>query len=231
MSQQLPLALGLHHAPSLEDFVVGRNQGVIDALTRAIDGRGEAVVYLFGAAGCGLTHLLLGQCAAAEQRGLRCAYLPLAERAVLAPEMLEGLETLDLVAVDDVQLIAGDMAWEEALFALFNRCRDHGARMLFSADRGPAALPLHLPDLRSRLAWGLTLSLQPLDDRGRLELLQSLAARRALNMPDDVARYLLERGSRHPSDLVEIVTLLDQASLAEQRRLTIPFVRDKLGLG
>lgn len=230
MSRQLPLALGLQHMPGLDDFIIGRNQVAIDALRHALDATGETLLYLFGPAGCGRSHLLLGQCAAAEQRGLRCAYLPLAERAALAPQMLEGLETLDLVAVDDIQTIAGDPDWEEALFALFNRCRDHATRMVFSADRGPAALPLRLPDLRSRLAWGLSLSLQPLDDAGRLQLLQSLAARRALKLPDDVARYLLDRMPRHPKDLVDTVTRLDQASLAEKRRLTIPFVRDSLEL-
>jgi len=231
MSQQLPLALGLQHAPSLADFIIGRNRPVIDTLRRVIDGSGEPLIYLFGPSGCGRTHLLLGTCAAAEQQGLRCAYLPLAERALLAPEMLEGLETLDIVAVDDVQAIAGDADWETALFTLFNRCRDRGTGMLFSADCGPAALMLRLPDLRSRLAWGLTLPVHPLDDAGRLELLQSLAARRALHMPDDVARYLLERSARHPKDLLRLVDRLDRASLAEQRRLTIPFVRDALDIG
>lgn len=231
MMRQLPLALALRHAPSLDDFIVGRNRAVIEALQRALDGRGERIVYLFGPPGCGRTHLLLGQCAAAQRQGLRCAYLPLAARAGLATEMLEGLEALDLVAVDDVHRIAADGAWEAALFGLFNRCRDRGTRMLFSADRGPAALPLGLPDLRSRLAWGLTLSLQPLDDQGRLALLKSLAARRALRLPDEVARYLLERGSRDAGDLQRAVEQLDRASLAEQRRLTIPFVRDTLRLG
>jgi DnaA family protein len=231
MSRQLPLALALQHAPGLDDFVVGRNQRVIDALRRSLDGSGERIIYLFGPVGCGRSHLLLGQCAAARQRGLHCAYVPLAERTQLAPEMLEGLETLGLVAVDDVEAIAGDRAWEEALFALYNRCRDRGTGLLFSADRGPAALPLALPDLRSRLAWGLTLPIEPLDDPGRLTLLQSLTARRALRMPDDVARYLLERGPRDPRGMLQMVERLDRASLAERRRLTIPFVRDTLRLG
>lgn len=231
MTGQLPLALGLQHSPSLDDYIVGHNQAVIDALRRALLGIGENILYLFGPAGCGRSHLLMGQCAAAEHQGLLCAYLPLSERATLAPEMLEGLEGFELIAIDDIQSIAGDGAWEEALFALFNRCHDLDTRMLFSADCGPAALPLHLPDLRSRMAWGLTLSLQPLDEPGRLELLQSLAARRALKLPAEVARYLLERTSRHPRDLVETIARLDQASLSEKRRLTIPFVRDSLQLG
>ncbi len=231
MSQQLPLSLRLQHAPSLEDFVVGRNQNLIEALRRSLDPTGETVLYLFGPSGCGRSHLLLGQCAEAEQRGLRCAYLGLIDHARLTPDILDGLETLDLLAFDDIQLIAGQAAWEEALFALFNRCRDRGTRMLFSANSGPAASPIELPDLRSRLAWGLSLSIQPLDDQGRLELLQSLARRRALSLPPDVARYLLERTSRDPSDLVATINRLDRASLAEQRRLTIPFVRESLQLG
>ena len=201
---------------------------VIDALRHSLAEQGEPLLYLSGPSGCGRTHLLTAQCALGEQHGLQCAYLPLAQYHELAPEMLQGLEALDLVAVDDVQAIAGHTAWEAALFALFNRCRDHKTRMLFSADRGPASLPIELADLRSRLAWGLTLAIQPLDDQGRLELLRSLAGRHALNLPDDVARYLLERTSRHPIDLVETVKRLDHASLAAQRRLTIPFVRNHL---
>ena len=231
MTQQLPLSLGLQHLPSLDDFIVGHNQVVIDALRRSLEGGGEAILYLFGPAGCGRSHLLQAQCALAEKHGLQCAYLALSDRASLSPELLEGLETLDLLAVDDIQLIAGDSAWEAALFALFNRCHDRGTRMIFSADCGPAALPIRLLDLRSRLAWGLSLSLRALDDKGRFELLQLLAARRALKLPDDVARYLLERTPRHPSDLVETIARLDRASLAEKRRLTIPFVRDSLQLG
>ncbi|MCB1787483.1 MAG: DnaA regulatory inactivator Hda [Chromatiaceae bacterium] len=231
MIRQLPLALALRHAPDLRDFVAGPNQAILDALRRGLDGEREPLIYLFGASGSGRSHLLLGQCAAAQLRGLRCAYLPLAAREELATAMLDGLETLDLVAVDDVHAIAGDRPWEEALFALFNRCRDRGTRMLFSADRGPAALPLTLADLRSRLAWGLTIGLQPLDDAARHALLLALAARRALQVPDEVARYLLERGPRHPGGLVELLTRLDHDSLAAQRRLTIPFVRDRLQVG
>lgn len=230
MSRQLPLALRLQHAPSLDDFIVGANRVVVDTLERSLTRDGEPLVFLSGPPGSGRSHLLAGLCARAEQRGLHSAYLPLAAAGELDPRMLDGLEQLDLVAADDVHAIAGRAAWEEALFHLFNRCREQGARLLFSADRGPGALPLQLADLRTRLAWGLTLAVQPLDDGGRLHLLKSLAERRALAMPEEVARYLLERTARHPDALAGAVERLDRASLAEQRRLTIPFVREQLGL-
>lgn len=230
MSAQLPLALSLRHPPALDDFVVGRNGVVLQALHDALQPHGESLVFLAGPAGCGRSHLLMGQCAAAEQRGMRSLYLPLAAREELAPEMLEGLEAVDLLACDDVHAIAGREDWEQALFGLFNRCRERGTRMLFSADRGPAALPIGLADLRSRLSWGLTLALQPLDDAGRMALLQALARRRGLPLPAEVARYILERTGRDPRDLLATVQRLDRASLAEHRRLTVPFVRRCLGL-
>ena len=87
-----------------------------------------------------------GGVAAAERQGLTCAYLPLADSGQLAPAMLEGLESLDLIAVDDVHAIAGDRAWEHSLFTLFNRCREHGTRLLFSADRGPAGYAVESGD-------------------------------------------------------------------------------------
>jgi DnaA family protein len=225
MTAQLPLALDLRHAPGLDDFIVGRNRALLEQLHRALDDNGEHLIFISGPTGSGRSHLLLGQCNAAEQAGLRCAYLPLREHPSLTPTMLEGMEQFDLLAIDDVDAIAGEVDWETGLFNLFNRCRDNHRRLVFSATSGPAALPIRLPDLRSRLSWGLTIALHPLDDDGRHQLLQLLAERRAMRLPDDVARYLLERASRHPRDLVELVGRLDRASLAEKRHLTIPFVR------
>ena len=231
MTRQLPLALALRHAPGLDDFIVGANSIVIDALRRLLAAGDERQLFLAGPPGSGRSHLLMAQCAAAEHQGWRCAYLPLRDAvADMAPAVLEGLEDMQLVAIDDVEAIAGNAAWEAALFALYNRARDAGRALLFSAGNPPVRLPLGLPDLRSRLAWGLTLNLQPLDDAGRRQLLQSLAARRAMKLPAEVAGYLLERTRRHPADLVATVEKLDAASLAQQRRLTIPFVRECLEL-
>jgi DnaA-homolog protein len=230
VSFQLPLALQVRHAPTLDDFVVGANAVVLDQLRRALGEGGERLILVCGPSGSGRTHLLLGQCQAAEANGFSCGYVPLNERAELTPAMLDGLERLDLLAIDDIDAIAGDAAWEGALFTLFNRCRELDTRLLFSASGAPGSLPVALPDLRSRLAWGLTVSLQPLDDAGRRDLLQRLADRRAMAMPDEVARYLLARTVRHPKALVDVVAQLDQASLARRRRLTIPFVRETLGL-
>ena len=229
MTGQLPLGLQLRTPTRLDDFVYGEDSPLLDLLRQQLEDNGEPLIYLHGEHGSGRSHLLLGQCGQAEQRGMTVAYLPCHDADQLSPQMLEGLERLDLLAIDDVELLAGDAAWEAALFNLFNRARDAGCRLLISATSAATALPLHLPDLRSRLAWGVSYRLKPLDDTQRCRLLQNLAQRRGLQMPAEVARYLVQRHSRDTHALARLIDRLDRDSLAEQRRLSIPFVRTRLG--
>lgn len=228
MSVQLPLGLQLRTPTRLDDFVYGDDSPLLDLLAQQLGKNGEPLIYLHGDPGSGRTHLLMGQCAEAQRRGMTVAYLPCREAGGLSPQMLEGLEQLDLVAIDDVELLAGSAQWEGALFNLFNLARDAGSRLLISASGAAKQLPLALADLRSRLAWGVTYRLKPLSDGQRGELLQNLARRRGLQMPDEVARYLVERCSRDTHALSALVERLDHDSLAEQRRLSIPFVRTRL---
>jgi DnaA family protein len=142
--------------------------------------------------------------------------------------MVEGLEALDLVCIDDVQLIAGHPQWEEALFDLFNRLRAAGGRLLISGDQPPSSLSLELPDLTSRLSWGLVLRLRDLTDSDKQALLMHNARQRGMELPADVARYLVNRRERDLRSLLATIERLDTLSLAAQRKLTIPFVRQHL---
>ena len=64
----------------------------------------------------------------------------------------------------------------------------------------------------------------------KLRLLRAVAGERGLELPDDVARFLLARTSRDQGELVSVLDRLDRASLAQGRRVTIPFVKQTLGL-
>ncbi|MFP4130695.1 MAG: DnaA regulatory inactivator Hda [Thiohalospira sp.] len=220
-SEQLILPVGFHEAADLEGFEPGANAAAV----AAVAAREPGPLFLWGGSGRGKTHLLQAACVAAGRNGEPVAYLPLST-AGLTPEALQGLEGMAVVAVDDLDAVAGDRAWEEALFHLFNRTREAGAPFLAAASAAPAALPLVLEDLRSRLAWGLVFHLQPLDDAGLCRALMDRARRRGMEMPEAVANYLLRRISREPAEVFAWLERLDRATLAAQRRLTIPFVRD-----
>ncbi len=221
---QLPLQVTLNDSASLANFIPGGNHEVMAALQDAA----QPLIYLWGAPASGKTHLLQAVCQAAAQQDLQSAYLPLAQIRELSTTVFDGLEQLALICLDDVHAIAGHPEWERALFHLYNRVRDSGARLIMTAAASPAALPVTLPDLASRLSWGLVLQLHPLQDVDKLTALQQRARNRGIELPDEVGRFLLARSTRDLSGLLEFLQRLDIASLAAQRKLTIPLVRQLL---
>ena len=132
-------------------------------------------------------------------------------------------------ALDDLDALAGNRDDEIALFDLHNRVRDAGVALAYAARALPGALPLQLPDLRSRLAHCTLLALRALDDAGRAQVLRQRAASRGLQFDEAAPEWLLTRCSRDLSDLAALFERLDHAALAAQRRLTVPFLRQVLG--
>ncbi|MCC6206676.1 MAG: DnaA regulatory inactivator Hda [Gammaproteobacteria bacterium] len=227
VNAQLPLHIRFRDDSTFAGFEPGRNVEAVHYLQVGFTA-GQSV-YLWGGAGTGKTHLLEAVCRLAAGRGESAVYLPLRERADLAPALLEGLEALALVCVDDIGAIAGDAVWEAALFHLFNRVREGGGRIVIAGAASPRALGLGLPDLATRLSWGLVFQLQPLLDDEKAQALRLRARVRGMEMPEAVARYLLQRHARDMGALFELLERLDRASLAAQRRLTVPFVREVAG--
>jgi len=157
-------------------------------------------------------------------------YLPLAElRQYPAQDVLQGVELLDRVCIDDIHAVLGDADWELALFNLYNRARQQGCRMVVAGDAAPRALAVNLADLRSRLSWGIVYQLAQVDDDDKAAILQFRAARRGLSLSPGVATYIVSRAPRAMEQLLEVLDLLDKASLARQRALSIPFVKEALG--
>lgn len=195
----------------------------------ALEETGERFVYLWGGYGTGKSHLLEAACRAMRLEGEGAAFVPLAEQAQLEPAMLQGIEHRALVCVDDLDQVAGDRDWEEGLFHLYNRARESGVRLLMAGARAPRALGLRLPDFRSRVAAMLVFQLRSLDDEQRVEVLQLRAREQGFELPKDAAAYLVQRQPRGMHSLVQLLERLDLASLAAQRRVTIPFIRGLLG--
>lgn len=227
---QLPLALRFPPEQRLPTYL-GAASGVIERLHLLAEGALSDALYLQGSNGSGKTHLLLGTCAAAGAAGRRPHYLSLARVRGQARDAFEGLEQADLVALDDLDAIGGVHEDEVALFGLHNRLRDAGVGLMYAAASTPAALHVGLPDLRSRLAQCTLVPLRTLDDDGRAELLRRRAASRGLVFDAAALDWLLTRCSRDLSDLTALFEQIDRASLAAQRRITVPFLRQVLGAG
>jgi DnaA family protein len=198
------------------------------ALTAAASGAAEDWLFVAGPAGSGKTHLLLAACAAAGEHGRRAVYLPLAGFAGHLADVLPAQEGADLLCLDGLDAVAGHAADEEALFHFHNRARAGGATVIYAARATPAALAIALPDLATRLGQCTLVALAVLDEDGRRAALRERAARRGLELDDAVLDWLLRRVGRDLGTLTSLLDRLDRASLAAQRRLTVPFLREQL---
>ncbi|HMA12425.1 MAG TPA: DnaA regulatory inactivator Hda [Steroidobacteraceae bacterium] len=222
--RQLTLGVRLTDRSVLGNFLAGDNSLALAAVSDMAAAGGSGGILLHGVSGSGKSHLLQALCSAVPGAAL----LPLETLAGLGPGVLEGAAALPLVAIDDIDRIAGDPAWEQALFRLYNERRGGG---LAVAAAAPATnLGLRLPDLVSRLAALPHYALRPLDEVQQRQALQLRARLRGFELPEETVVFLQRRFPRDMTRLAVLLDELDAASLAEQRRVTVPFIRQVLGM-
>ena len=193
-----------------------------------LDGSGDSQIGLWGARGSGKTHLLNACADHARKQGI---VLQIYDAVQLAPCDAADFDIggdCDVLAIDNLDAIAGDADWEACFYQAINRCRSGDFRFLFSLATRPDSLSCRLDDFRSRLQWGLMLQLPVSGDAEVREILRRRAELLGFELADEVISYLMNRYARDLSAQMAILQRLDGASLSEQRRITIPLVRQAL---
>jgi DnaA family protein len=198
MMRQLPLEISPPAESSFENFLAGANAEALAHVRELAEGSLREAIIY-----------LWGEPGSGRSHLLRAA-----QRANGALTIADDVEALDAAA-------------QQQLFAAINAARDGGAGVLAAGAALPAQLGLR-EDLRTRLAWGLVYHLKPLSDAEKKLYLQGEAARRGLELSDEVAGYLLTRLPRDLGSLHRMLEVLDRYSLAQQRPLTLPLVREAL---
>jgi DnaA family protein len=232
--KQLSLNVHLNDDATFGNYFVADNSNnsiAVQAIKSMVNSASEPFIYVWGSEGVGISHLLQAACHAAGEKQLRSQYLPLEELAgFAADELLVGLEQLDLVCLDGVQHVMGQPGWDHALFHLYNRLRDHQqCRLLVSANCAPRDLGSGLPDLISRMGWGVAFHLDELSDEEKMSALKMRAQARGIELTDEVLTFIIHRASRDMVELFDYLQRLDTLSLNEKRRVTIPFIKEALG--
>lgn len=227
MTEQLTLPFTLSDRGTFQQFVAGQNRELVERLRRSGHQAGHAFdcLWLFGEPGIGKTHLLQAVC----NEAANAAYIP-AREINAGNESIDAYGKFDTVTVDDVTAWIGHVGAERPLMILYNVLRGRRSRLVLTADRSPRDVDFVLPDLASRLRAAACYRIAPLDDRDKLRLLLADATERGLELPNEVAQFLLARTSRDQRELLDALDRLDRASLAEGRRLTIPFVKQTLNV-
>jgi DnaA family protein len=228
MVAQIPMNFAPADNIAFESFFPGGNEVVVQALREICDGNGPVCLYLWGADGSGKTHLLQAACRQVSEDGAKSLYLPLDRAGQFTVEVLEGLESMQLVCLDDIQSIARRGNWQEAVFHLFNRIHDSSGHLVIAGSAAPAHQGFTLPDLASRLGSGPVFHLQVLDDEGKQQALMQRARIRGINLSNEVTGYLMKHYPRDMQFLFDFLDTLDTASLIDQRRITVPYIKELL---
>ncbi len=237
MISQLPLPIHQINDETLENFYSENSLVLLNSLRQNFNSVTQPFFYIWGNESCGKSHLLKAVNNHFLMQQYNASYIPLQKLHYFSSVVLENTDLLDVICLDDIQLIAGDNEWEEALFNLFNQIREqqnndtqHKTLLLISANCPPSQLNLKLPDLRSRLTWGEVYQLQHLTDEQKCTILQQRANEKGLELSSEVANFLLKRLDRNLNSLIDTLDELEQASLQAQRKLTVPFIKEVLGV-
>ncbi len=251
---QLLLNIAPDWAPTLDNFVAGRNVELLSALRHALAGTAnERCFYLWGEGGSGKSHLLQAVVEQARALGKPAAYarstVPDAAQVIwhelnstsVRPELVEGHEPIHIstssMRTDSWLIRAGllviavddvealDDAAQIALFDLYNRLRESGGMLLVSGTAAPAHLHLR-DDLRTRLGWGLVYQVHGLSDEEKAQALERHAQARGFVLPHEVTQYLLRHGRRDLPSLVALLDALDAHCLRLKRGASVPLLKE-----
>ena len=224
--RQIPLDVSLSEYMTFETFYLGPNKSVVDSLR---DEKNQ-LIWLAGLEGFGKTHLLHAFLNSHEHENKKVLYLPMSESQDFTPDILDNLAQYDLVAIDDIENIIGDMIWEEQLLKFYEDSFSTPNKILIAANDTPKGLNFLLPDLSSRFNLALIERLRPMNEDEMIKAILIHSKARGFDLPEDSAKYLINRVPRDVSVLVDMIKLLDYESLSMQRKLTIPFIKTVLDI-
>lgn len=233
-SQQLALNISLRDGYCFESFYVedagiDRSNFETVKILESFVASGESQQnLLWGKAQTGKTHLLQACCVKASHKKRAVSYVPIKEFKAYGVDVFAGLGQSSFIAIDDIDLLIGDKAWEVALFDLINIARENNQQLLLSSTQNPRRLDCKLPDLASRLIWGGVYQLHALTDAIKPNALKARARQRGFELTDRVIEYLYRRYPRDIESLMEILNTLDKESLRQKKVVTVPFAKEVL---
>jgi len=209
---------------TFNSFFSGNNEENICHLKQFLVSN-DRQIFLSGETGTGKTHLLQASCQYASEQDKSCFYFSFKTRPFPKLDLLDGLETFDLICFDDIENMATKKEWEQGFFHLYNRNQDAHQRLLLAANCPPNALKLQLPDLKTRMAWGLSLKLNSLTEEQQLQALIYKAKALGFDMPSKVGKFLIVHYAHDLTSVWNILGQIEYATLAAKRKISIPFLK------
>jgi DnaA family protein len=207
------------------NFIGDKNQQILEFLSGLFVQQSSSVVYVYGAQSSGKTHLLQGCAFKALEKSLKVAYIDFKQD--MPSRVLDNLADNDWVCIDNVDCLEEDQ--QQDLFDLYNRASNTSVKLIISGNALPGELNI-LKDLKTRLSLATIFCLETLDDQNKKSIIQQQMDERNLKIDHKIYDYLFKHYSRDLSDLLNAINQLDKASLQQKNNITIPLVKQVLGI-
>ena len=219
MDQQILFSSEDQTKKTFENYYAAENSNILSALSSFILNKDEfGCFYLFGVTGSGKTHLLKSAVGSFETGSV---YLDMNEQAKQLRASSND-SAIQLLAIDNVENISGRDA---DMMLVYETLRQRSAKLIMASKFAPKALPTIMRDLISRFISGQVFELKILDDKQKVKALELRAKLRGFELSDEVINYVINRYPRDFNTLFELLDKLDNASLQNQRKITVPFIK------
>ena len=230
LTQKKQLCLDLDCAVRFSFSNYVGSEDIISAMHNAFEGRDEyRYMFIYGHPSSGKTHLLKAASQFLLDIGKRVMYIDFSRLNKLTPDLIQGLWSMDLVCLDNIECVSGSEFWEEALFNLFNQLSEHKKPLFISGVNPPHLIGFGLPDLQTRLCSGVMFKLLELEDEFKIAIMQQRALELGLDLSDSVINYVLNNYSRDLKSLMGRVEFIADKFMMINKKPTISLLK-KVGV-
>ena len=185
-------------------------------------------MYIYGLKNSGKTYLLQSLCNKYSKNDKSSLFLPLKDVIKYGVEIIDSIENMDLVCIDGLEAVSQNKKWEIGLFNLINNAQQTGCRLVFTSSSEEGAINFSLADLDSRIRKFQSHEIFPISDDHLLKALKKITNLRSICLGEKEAQYLITYTKRNIADLTIILESLDQLSMENKRRITIPLIKELL---
>ena len=228
--QQLLLDIKLDESVSLENFIKCDSTDVaLNILSNIVKSSSISNSFLlWGKEGVGKSYLMHALNRDFLSQELNTAFIVLSDSRMNEPAILQGLDQMDAVFIEDVNELGSSADWESALFNLINQSLINKTKLIFSSNCVALDLQVTLKDLFSRLSAFTAVEIPEITEKEKIEALLQSAKRKGLTLEEKTVKYILTYTSRNLSDLLRLLSELDEFSLEKKKKLSPALVRELL---
>ena len=228
--KQLHLDVKLDEKISLDNFINCSSTNTLLGILRNIPDKSAVsnFHYLWGSRGVGKSYLMHALNRECLSRGLTTAFISFSDERINSPEVLNDLSQMNVLFLEDFNNMQAGNEWESEVFNLINECVVNQNQIIISSNKIAKNLDIKLKDLQSRLIGFVGLEVPEVPEEDKIKALLESAERKGIALEDKTLKYILTYTSRNLSDLLRLLSELDEFSLEKKKKLSPSLVRELL---